>query len=134
MNTNEINFVNKVRHALNENLEYMPPATVNRLAAARAIALSRKKQQAPLRVSTTQNRLAGYGGNFFGEPISWLNRVGVAVPLLVLVGGLIGIVHFERQYHINKIADIDAAVLADELPLTAYLDRGFNAYLSKREE
>lgn len=132
MNTNEINFVNKVRHALNENLDYLPAATINRLAEARAIALSRKKT--PIRASTTQNLLAGYGGNFFGEPFSWLMRIGMAVPLLVLVGGLIGIVHFERQYHISEIADIDAAVLADELPLNAYLDRGFNAYLSKREE
>ncbi|CAJ2906328.1 transmembrane protein [Burkholderia pseudomallei] len=29
-----------------------------------------------------------------------------------------------------ELADIDAAMLSDDLPLTAYLDHGFNAYLS----
>jgi hypothetical protein len=32
-----------------------------------------------------------------------------------------------------KLAELDAAVLADELPLTAYLDHGFNAYLESQQ-
>jgi hypothetical protein len=32
------------------------------------------------------------------------------------------------------MAELDAAVLSDELPLTAYLDTGFNAYLEKRAQ
>ncbi|CAG9188733.1 hypothetical protein BVI2075_1310016 [Burkholderia vietnamiensis] len=30
-----------------------------------------------------------------------------------------------------ELADIDAAMLSDDLPLNAYLDHGFNAYLSR---
>lgn len=135
MNPNdEINFAYKVRHALNENLDNLPAKSADRLTAARNIALSRKKPDAPQRVLASRGVLAGHMGNLLGEPLSWLNRVGIAVPLLVLVVGLIGIYQFEQQYHIREIADIDAAVLSDELPLNAYLDRGFNAYLSIREE
>jgi hypothetical protein len=32
------------------------------------------------------------------------------------------------------VAELDAAVLSDELPLSAYLDHGFNAYLENREQ
>jgi hypothetical protein len=60
--------------------------------------------------------------------------MGVALPLLVLVAGLIGIYQYEQQEHIAEIAELDAAVLSDELPLSAYLDHGFNAYLNQSEQ
>jgi hypothetical protein len=132
MNTEEINFAYKVRHALNENLDILPASTANRLASARKIALSRKKNDAPLHMLASQRALAGQIGNFFNEPLSWIGRMGLAIPVIVVVIGLIGIYQAEQQQRISEIADIDVAVLADELPLTAYLDHGFNAYLAKR--
>jgi hypothetical protein len=66
--------------------------------------------------------------------MSWLGRMGLAVPVLALVAGLISIYQFEQQQRINDTAEIDAGVLSDELPLSAYLDHGFNAYLAKRGE
>lgn len=134
MNTNdEINFAYKVRHALNENLEHMPKAKTDRLAAARMAALARKKSDAPIRVQAQEAAFAG-GARAFGEHISWLRRMGLALPLLALVIGLVGIYQFEEQQRISEIADIDAAVLSDELPLSAYMDHGFNAFLAKRGE
>lgn len=132
MNTEEINFAYKVRHALNENLDILPAPTANRLASARKIALSRKKNDAPLHMLASQRALAGQIGNFFNEPLSWIGRMSLAIPVIVVVIGLIGIYQAEQQQRISEIADIDVAVLADELPLTAYLDHGFNAYLAKR--
>jgi hypothetical protein len=130
----ELNFAYKVRHALNEQLDILPASTVERLASARKIALSRKKSDAPMRVAVTQKALAGHVGNFGNEPLSWLGRIGLAIPAVVLVVGLIGIVQYEKQLRINETADIDAAMLTDELPLSAYADHGFNAYLATREE
>lgn len=60
--------------------------------------------------------------------------MGVAVPMLVLVAGLAGIYQYEQQQRIADLAEIDAAVLSDELPLSAYLDHGFNAYLTQSEQ
>ena len=45
-----------------------------------------------------------------------------------------GIYQAEQQQRISELAELDAAVLSDELPLSAYLDHGFNAYLTKREQ
>jgi hypothetical protein len=132
MNTKELNFAYKVRHALNENIESLPASTTDKLASARKIALSRKKKDSPLRVLLPQRALAGDVGAVFGKPLSWLARMGVAVPLLIAVAGVVGIYQFEQQRRISETAEIDAGVLSDELPLSAYLDHGFNAYLAKR--
>ncbi|MDR3479884.1 MAG: DUF3619 family protein [Burkholderiaceae bacterium] len=133
-NAQELNFGYKVRHALNEGLDTLPSSTAERLASARKAALSRKKSDAPLRVLVRKNVLAGQVGNFFSEPFSWLGRLGLAIPVVVLVIGLVGIIQYEQQQRITETADIDAAMLTDDLPLTAYADHGFNAYLEKRAE
>lgn len=129
MNADDLNFAYKVRHALNEHLDHLPPSTADRLAAARKLAVSRKKAHAaPVRLA--QRQLAGNIASFFATPL--MGRMGVIVPLLVLVVGLAGIYEHEEQERVAELAELDAAVLADELPLTAYLDEGFNAYLARR--
>ncbi len=128
MNADELNFAYKVRHALNEHLDHLPASTTDRLAAARQQAMARKKADVPVRVA--QRRLAGLAGGLLS--FNFLGRLTVAVPLLALVAGLASIHHYEQQKHIAELAELDAAVLSDELPLTAYLDQGFNAYLAER--
>jgi hypothetical protein len=132
MNTNDLNFAYKVRNALNENIDHLPSSTIERLALARQEALTRKKRQSPLKVLLPQSVYAGNLGSFFSTPVAWLGRVGLAIPLVCLVTGLASIYQFEQQQRISETAEIDAEVLSDELPLSAYLDRGFNAYLAKR--
>jgi len=130
MNTRELNFAYKVRHALNESVEKLPASTTDRLASARKVALSRQKKGSPLRFFVSRRMFAGDTGSFFSEPFSWLARMGLLVPLIVLVVGLTSIYQYEQQRRISETAEMDAAVLADELPLSAYLDHGFNAYLA----
>lgn len=134
MNAKELNFAYKVRHALNENLDNLPSDTTTRLAQARAKALAAKKSDAPVRVRVPQVVLAGQIGDFFSEPLSWFRRLGLAVPAIVLAAGLFGIYHLEQQQRISDTAELDALVLSDELPLSAYLDHGFNAYLASQGE
>lgn len=135
MNTDDLNFAYKVRHALNERLDDLPASTTDRLAQARKLALARKKAhvEVPLSVRVANTELATSGG-FLSQGFGWLGRMGVAVPLLALVAGLAGIYQYEQQQRIADLAEIDAAVLSDELPLSAYLDHGFNAYLTQSEQ
>lgn len=134
MNQKELNFAYKVRHALNDATETLPASTAERLSFARKIALSRKKKDSPLLAFAPQRLFAGQAGSFFKSPLSWLARMGLALPLIVVAVGLTGIYQFEQQRRINETAEIDAAVLSDDLPLSAYVDHGFNAYLAKRSE
>ena len=130
MNTDDINLAYKLRHALNENLDALPASTTERLAAARALALSRKKADAPVSQDKAGRRFFDLDFHFSGAS---LGRLGVAIPLLALVVGLGGLYQYEQQQRIAELAELDAAVLADELPLTAYLDHGFNAYLESQQ-
>lgn len=130
MNSDDLNFAYKIRHALNEHAEHLPSSTAARLASARKLALARKKPEAPVRLA--QRNLVGNIGSLFS--FSTLGRMAVVVPLLALVAGLSGIYQYEEQQRIAEMAELDAAVLSDELPLTAYLDTGFNAYLEKRAQ
>lgn len=134
MNQKELNFAYKVRHALNESAENLPASAAERLSSARKIALSRKKKESALHVLVSPRRLAGGAGSFFNAHFSWIARMGLILPLIVVATGLAGIYQYEQERHIDETAEIDAAVLTDELPLSAYVDHGFNAYLAKRGE
>lgn len=135
MNTEDINFAYRVRHALNEKLDDLPASTTDRLAAARKAALARKKADAPVRVRVTRTApaVAG-GGNFLTSPFMWMKNVGLALPLLLVMVGMVGVYQYEQQQSISELAEMDAALLSDELPLSAYLDNGFNAFLETREQ
>ena len=133
MNTDDINLAYKLRHALNENLDALPASTTERLAAARALALSRKKADAPVEVQANKRKTRRFLDVNFHFSGAGLGRLGVAIPLLALVVGLGGLYQYEQQQRIAELAELDAAVLADELPLTAYLDHGFNAYLESQQ-
>lgn len=70
----------------------------------------------------------GHAAVLGGPPSVWW-RLASALPLLVLVAGLVLIEQHHAQEQINTAAEIDAALLADELPPTAYGDPGFTEYL-----
>jgi uncharacterized protein DUF3619 len=133
----EIEFAWQVRRALDENAARIPPATVDRLAAARRTALARKKPEAvhaPAFAPVFVSGPAGLSSSAASEPPrrgSKLRRFALAWPIAALVVSLVAIAYWEDQQRTAELADIDAAMLSDDLPLSAYLDHGFNAYLSR---
>jgi len=130
----DLDFAYKVRRALNESAESLSAPTLDSLAQARKAALARKKPDAGAKVHVFSGVLASSNGFSFPGPSTWLGRLGMIIPLLALVAGLVGIYQHEQQQRISELADIDAAVLVDELPPAAYVDTGFTAYLNKAEE
>ncbi|WP_321879040.1 DUF3619 family protein [Paraburkholderia bannensis] len=133
----ELEFVQGMRRALDESAASLPSATTARLTAARKAALARKKAE-PVLVRVPSLAAAGVGAGVAALPgglpprrRSALARFALAWPLAALVAGLFAIAYFEDQQRTAELADIDAAMLSDDLPLTAYLDHGFNAYLTR---
>ncbi|MBP0600875.1 DUF3619 family protein [Herbaspirillum sp. LeCh32-8] len=137
MNNKELQFAYKVKLALDANLDNLSDDTLQHLAAARRVALARKKK-VPMTVRVEQPVFAGSingGGTLSaGSGPSWLGRLGVAVPLLAGIILFAGIYQHENAKRVADLAEIDAAVLSDELPLSAYLDHGFNAFLTEKGE
>ncbi len=135
MKTKELDLAYKLRHALDQSAADLPTKTVDRLASARNIALSRKKQESAVHVVAPQAALAGgSAGSSSPKLFSWINRAGLVIPLAALVFGLMGIYQYEQRQQIIESAAIDAEVLTDDLPLSAYLDNGFGAFLAKGED
>jgi Protein of unknown function (DUF3619) len=131
--TKELEFALKVRRALDEQAAALPASTAERLARARRAALARRKPEAALVLVPAFAGGASTLGLPFGEaprPASLGRRLLRAWPLVLLLAGLVGIAYWEDQQRTAELADIDAAMLSDNLPLDAYLDHGFNAYLS----
>ncbi|MBI3369562.1 MAG: DUF3619 family protein [Burkholderiales bacterium] len=70
------------------------------------------------------NGMAGLGG----PPSLWL-RLASVLPLVVLIAGLVFIQYHHDSEQVAVAAEIDTALLSDELPPDAYGDPGFAEFL-----
>jgi hypothetical protein len=62
---------------------------------------------------------------------AWWMRLGTMLPAVALVAGLVGIQEWHEQTQIAAAAEIDAALLADDVPIDAYADAGFIEFLKE---
>ncbi|MND08302.1 hypothetical protein D3C83_308320 [compost metagenome] len=54
------------------------------------------------------------------------------LPLATLVLALATVQYWQQDRRIAEIEEIDAQLLTDDLPIDAYLDRGFENWLKQR--
>lgn len=109
------------RHDIDERLRF---AREQALARARE---SRRTAQAPLAVNSGGAAALLPGGT--GEAPPWWLRLSSLVPLAVLAAGLLLIDRHYEQTQIEAAVEVDAALLADDLPPEAYRDPGFVEFL-----
>ena len=136
----EARFALRVAARLSEQAQRQPHAIEERLRFARQQALERaraRRRTAP--VAATAPNVHAMGSTLAlgdgGEPRSgWFQRaVAAALPLVVLVGGL-ALIHWNQTHaQIEAAAQIDAELLVDDLPPTAYSDPGFFEFLRKQQ-
>lgn len=126
---NEIHFSNRIRQALNEGARLHGERggrIAERLRAARERALERRRiAPEPAFALAAADRVArgteGAGG--------FSLRLLLAVALLL--AGLFAIYSGQQAQRAAEVEELDALLLADDLPLEAYLDRGFEEWLKK---
>ncbi|MBU3606615.1 DUF3619 family protein [Polynucleobacter sp. MWH-Creno-3A4] len=111
---------------LSHGAQSLPTGIKERLHAARMKALSVRKAE-KVRVQT--RILAGATGNWGSQSSGLWDAMSWVAPLAVLVFGLIGIAQWQDNSRINDIAEVDAALLSDDVPPDAYADSGFMAFL-----
>jgi len=111
---------------LRQGTQSLPAGIKDRLYAARLKALSVKK---PEKVRIAQHVLASSSGSWSSGSRSFWDNVGWIAPLAVLVFGLIGIAQWQQDSRINDIAELDVALLTDDVPPDAYADSGFLGFL-----
>ena len=130
----EARFGVRVASMLGERAQATAPDITERLRFAREQALLRG--QAARRAATAPAAVVvGRGGSAtLASHLGWWVKLGSAMPLALLVVGLMGIAHVHDRNQIAAVAEVDAALLADDLPPAAYTDPGFAEYLKTTRE
>jgi hypothetical protein len=103
-----------------------------RLRFAREQALARVRSARPVASASAAVALPSGNAVVLAGPrdvAPWWLRLSALLPLAVLLGGLAFIDHRYTQSQIEAAADVDAAILADDLPPDAYRDAGFVEFL-----
>lgn len=121
---NELQFANKVRQVLNQGMR-LEPHVLERLRAARERALEHRKVETAPALAWADNVFGRFGG-FGGFALRLL------LPMALAIAGVVGIYVWERNQRVADTEEIDAQLLTDDLPIDAYLDKGFEAWLKKR--
>lgn len=140
---NEQRIAQLAREALDESAEHLPWRVTHRLATAREAALARLPRQAQVAVPVPATAQAAHaivvaagaggrssaGGGPDGRRRFGLGLAAVVVPVAIVAAVLYGISEWDSRLRADDIADVDAAVLVDEVPISAYADRGFGVFL-----
>lgn len=118
-----------IARQLNEHAIDLPHDISERLRVARVQAVAMRKPE-PLRVLAPQ--LAPAIGTSIGnldEGLNLWSRLASVLPLIALLFGLATIHVFQNEFRANEIAQLDAELLTDDLPPSAYTDPGFLIFL-----
>lgn len=117
---------------LDASAEALPHDISERLRVARLQALGKYRD---VQVRATAPIMVGGGVATLGEGDDdrglWPGLVSL-VPLLALIAGLVAIQVFGTHQVAQELAEIDAAILTDDLPPDAYADPGFAQFLKAR--
>ena len=108
----------------------LPYEISERLRAARMQAVSKRKvsrfQAAGGVMNSGRSAVLGWGSD---DGLNWWSRVGLVLPLIALVVGLLTINSVQNDNRAQEIAEVDSALLTDELPPSAFADAGFIQFL-----
>ena len=138
---------------LDDGLQELGADIGERLRFARERAVARARQSrlqaatapgmawAPAATMTLAAGGASMGGAFAmgtgGHPGTsggqWWNKLVSVLPLLILALGFFAIQDTLMERQIQAAAEVDAALLADDLPPQAYSDPGFAEFLRRQE-
>jgi len=129
MNTHETEIANKITTYLDHGTADLKAGTVYRLQQARATALARLADpQAEVGLQTA-HALASGTGTMGGHPSMRANlRVWLGVAAFVAVAGF-GWQQWQAFQQVKEFEELDTQILSSELPIDAYLDRGFQNWI-----
>lgn len=120
---NEMQFGHRIRQLLTQGTKVRPDVA-KRLAAGRMRAL--EHQRAEVAGLAWADNIAGRIGGWGGFALR------VLLPIALLVGSGAALYGWQQNRLAAEVEEIDAQLLTDDLPIDAYLDRGFQNWLKKR--
>jgi len=135
----EARFALRVSARLTARSDALPQDISERLRVAREQAVERARASRKLAAPAAATASLGPTLTWPGAPSdpgrgAWWVRLGALVPLVALVAGLMLIQDWHGSNQIAAAAEIDASLLSDDLPPSAYSDPGFLEYLKSPQD
>lgn len=122
-------FGRQVAARLSAGAGEVPYDISERLRAARVQAVSRRKVTA-VRTASAVVASGGAASLTFGdEGLNFWSRLASGLPIVALLVGLVAINVIQNEDRAREVAEVDAALLTDDLPPAAYADPGFVQFL-----
>ena len=123
-------FALKATSYLSAGTADLPYDISERLRAARMRAVASRKvvktQTAGSIIKTGGSAALSWGSS---DGLGWWGRIGSVIPLVALVVGLLTINSVQNDNRAQEVAEVDAALLTDDLPPAAFSDPGFVQFL-----
>ena len=107
---------------LDRSLTELPTSTVRKLETARATALARHRACDASTYQLWLGRLLGSRGLRKGLAMR------LVLPVAIVIASLTGLIYWQSASHYEE--ELDTGLLAGELPLHAYIDPGFDTWLT----
>lgn len=131
-------FAFRVAARLSESAQAPGADIESRLRFAREQALQRARVA---RLAAAEPVIAVSGGGagtlrlgHGSQGSNWWVRMGSVLPVVVIAAGLLLISDWQSRTQIQAAAEVDAALLSDAVPPTAYSDPGFVEFLKSPQE
>lgn len=121
MNEHEVG--KKITKLLDLGLDDIKQSTLNRLQSARRASLENYHMAES--VSNVGQGASARNGN------EWQVKTRKLLSIIALLFTLMGILYWQALQQGDENEEIDILVLADDLPINAYLDDGFDAWLDQ---
>lgn len=126
MNAHEHETAQKIARVLDGSTRDMGRTTLMQLAAAREQALAGFHVAPGWKFALAGQWAPGNNGRT-------ATGLRYALPVALLIAGLLGIVYWHSgNGQSNELADLDVRLLTDDLPIDAYLDKGFDSWLKRQ--
>lgn len=127
MTSRETEIANKIRPYLDQATAELKAGIVYRLQLARADALARLSDPQRVVASELAHALAGAGTG--SRPTTRFSfRLWISIALFAVVAGF-GWQQWRTFQDTREFEELDAQILSSDLPIDAYLDRGFQNWL-----
>ncbi|MEI7784424.1 MAG: DUF3619 family protein [Betaproteobacteria bacterium] len=117
----------------------LPHDVTERLRAGRERALASRKVEvsrpaAVLSGGAVLSRSGELSLSWGGEErMGWFGRLSSTLALCLLVFGLFGISEAQSEMRARELAEVDVALLTDDLPPAAFSDPGFLQFLQSED-
>lgn len=121
MNEHEVG--KKITKLLDLGLDDIKQSTLNRLQSARRASLESYHMAGS--VANVGQGTSARNGN------EWQIKTGKLLSIIALLFALAGIFYWQTLQQSDENEEIDILVLTDDLPINAYLDDGFDAWLDQ---